>query len=768
MFFRRQKACLEHRKTCQDQIVFCTFIDGVRQYGTLPDHDAYAAFILSRAPGAKFCNELLWSHTATYIDIDSTQTLGQLGFASETDFQEQFCDLLKDCFAKYLNAEIGPGDLFWSCSTREGKTSYHVKVNSSSFYWPVDARKTMKNFFKLVNTCCLNTKGFHYYEQNGDILKQTSILDISVYSANRCLRSLGCCKPGIPTPFTDGGRATHSQIVNHSVTISPEGRKPFELKSVCRVPQTRLVLHTNIFQALAEKLGAEYVSTMGSLIRLRTKGCRICPISQEENRSDNCYFLLKDRGQTVMFGCHNAECTGRLLKVHEFPTEKEFKHYEDYFKLVNNPDRKMSSVVEYMKSCVRYIDCPSDPFFCTTSQIGLPCFNHRLTLTTTNCAKSLFKGYADIVLDIGEEKPVKFSGVLQGLLKERKIPTFRDVLWLPHLKSDVSPEIPRNKLNTFSGFALEQLPETQLDFEKTQLFDLLQRLGGANHKYLFHFLAAKLQKPYQKLPIALCFVNSLEGSGKGTFGAFLEKIFCCSENSYVSFNTLESFSNHFNAVQAQSLFICLEEITAKMGGLKAYAGLLKDKISATTILCEVKNRPRVLLPWYASIIIFSNEFNVISVSRTDRRLVLFESNSEMANNGPYFKKIYQELNDLQILRSAFQYFSSYDVSAFNYRALPPSDVKDKLVELCTPNAVKFQHFLFAQYSGRNSYEVSEEDIYESYKGYCMTYGIKSQSSRHSLVANLKLNCPWLVIEIQNGQKIYSFTDANRIRALDLV
>lgn len=751
-FFRKQKDCLEQRGVAKDAIVFCTFIDGVRHYSSVADHDQYARYILSDEPGSDYANELLWSDTHSYCDLDCPNTLKELGFTQD-QFIEAFSALLVRSFDKHLGVTITPNDCIWSTSSRPGKTSYHVKVVSNVFYWPVSSRKTsMKTFWRLVNEDCLNTKGFHFYQENDESIEQLSILDLSVYSANRCFRSLNCKKFGMDVRFTPiYGSISHSSVVNHCLTVRSEGRKAFSLTSKCKLPPRKTFIHTGLLREIAAKYGAQYVETEGSLVKLRNNGCRVCPINNETNKSDHCFLVLKDHA--IYFGCHNEACSGKLLKVHEL-NGPDYQHYEDYFKLI--PAGDFGSVCKYMKSCIKWVDRTSEPFFVTTSKIGLSCWDHRLHTNQVNFAKTLFKGYADIHLQTDDE-PIKFSKVLGGLMKQRMIPTYADVLWLPHL--DESPPMPKNKLNTFQGFALKDVPSNKIDFTKTQIYDLLVRLCGNQTEYITYlcsFLSCKLQRPYIKFPICLCMINSKEGSGKGTFGVFLEKLFCCGENSYVSFNTLESFTNGFNSIQARALWICLEEVSARKGGLKAFNGLLKDKISSNILLCEVKNKERVQVPWYASIIIFSNEFNVLSVSKNDRRLVCFKSDCSKANDKDYFIAIHRELSDLKIMRAAFDFFRTYDTTQFNYRDIPQSNMKDTLVNLCAPNAVKFHKFFMDQYTGRETYDVSEEDIYETYKAYVESYGMQTKSNRHSVIANLELHC-----ELTRTEVGFMFTDVER-------
>jgi hypothetical protein len=741
MFFKQQP-CLDQRLVSEDQICFCTFVEGRRMYGSVPDPDCYARFLLSEEAGANFSNELLWSDTHTYVDLDAPCTLEELGCTLE-GFMEAFNELLIDQFAKHLGVAIRVSDILWSNGTRPGKTSFHIKI-SCDHYWPAADRPKMKDFFRLVNQQCLVTNGFHFYTTVDDRLQLNSILDLSVYSANRCFRSLGCRKPDSTVLAPISGAVTHSAIIAHMISIScREGLTPFVLKSKCKIPIVNTSIETSALGELAAKFGAKYIETKGSLCILRNDGCRICPINNESNTSDNPYFVLKDKGSTVWFGCHNESCQGQLIQVHTFQGQKLYTYYEDYKLLLNKPDVSVADVAEYLKSTISYIDKPEQPFFVTLRKVGVPCFSNKIDYSEVSCAKALFQRTADIHLvpenAEPDDKPIKFCSVLNSLLKQRRIPTYANVVWRPYLKR--GPSDPR-ELNTFQGFCLSTVKKSNLDFTKTLVYDLLCRL--CNHKqeyitYLCSFIGQKLQCPATKHPIALCFLKSKEGSGKGSFSLFLEKLFSCGSSSHISFNNLQSFASSFNAIQAKALWIVLEEISAKRNCLKEYSGFLKAKISDNTLLCEPKGKERSLVPWFSNLILFSNDFNVLSCSKNDRRLVMFTSDSSKANCKEYFTQIYAELADLKVMRAAFDFFADLDVTEFNYRAIPYSRLKEKLSHVTEKHVTKFHRWLLKnQFCHQASYVFNEADVYSYYKNFCEEYGVNKQADRHYVCTQLEL------------------------------
>ncbi len=149
MFFPKQNQCLEARATSGDEIVFQTLIQGSRRYTSLPTKDHYARFLLSGQHGADYCNELLFSDCHSFLDLDCPSTLEQLGWESEAAFIQAFNALLITCFEKHLTVSLKPNDILWSCSTRPGKTSYHIKINCEHYWTPEQRKGDMKGEFRL-------------------------------------------------------------------------------------------------------------------------------------------------------------------------------------------------------------------------------------------------------------------------------------------------------------------------------------------------------------------------------------------------------------------------------------------------------------------------------------------------------------------------------------------------------------------------------------------------------------------------------------------
>ena len=109
----------------------------------------------------------------------------------------------------------------------------------------------------------------------------------------------------------------------------------------------------------------------------------------------------------------------------------------------------------------------------------------------------------------------------------------------------------------------------------------------------------------------------------------------------------------------------------------------------------------------------------------------------MANNKDYFIAIYKELASLPVMKAAFDWFASLDVSKFNYRAIPYSETKDKLAKCSEKNVTKFHRWLLrTELVGEATFD--ESDLYHNYKVFCEEYGVARVADRTYVCSQLEL------------------------------
>ena len=733
MFTYTQQPALDSRKTNNDEIIAQTTVQNRRVYTTFANKDKYAEFILSDKEGSEFCNELLYGNVSTFIDLDCKLQIPELGFETMQEFISGFNQILIKVYDEYLGLKLNKRNILWSESCRPQKSSFHIVIKNSEFFWKKSQVGTdLREFIKIIRDETLQTQGYHFLVENQGEIKMQSIVDIQVYHTNRCFRTLHCRKPDIHKRLkalknADHIPITHSILVSHMITETDLDKEPYKLLKRRKIQTKKQGISRTLLDRLALQFGCNVHKVSPTLVQLRNATeCRICPITNNcLNLSDNAFMIRKS--EAIWLGCHSECCKGKLKKIHQFETM--FSWYDDYRKILSLPKNEITREVieEYIKNVACFIDLPKNGFFCTSRES----YVKHLPLKSKEIIScpNLFSKHNDIAVII-DNKKLMFSEVLRDLVTTRNIPVFENTVWIPRTNgSKYQPENIKSKYNTFSGFALDQEKETTIDFTKTMIYELIQRLVNYNKEclnFLLNFVSMKINKPFFKTPLILTWCNTRKGCGKGTFKLFLEKLFSCNENILTSYNKIGQFVSNFNSELETCLFLVLEEVSAnKKNGLKEFSGLLKDIASMTEVLVEKKGHDRRITPFYGNVIVFSNELFCVQVTNDNRRHVIFEVNTEKCNDTEFFQSVYQELNDLEILQSAWNFFLKRDISTWDFRKIPKTDLLKRLQRCSEAASIKFARWLF-KLRGTNDITVDETQLYMYWCDFCIETGIPNK------------------------------------------
>ena len=738
-YYRTQQPCFdamgENTMVCQ------TFVQGQRRYCSFPNKQTMVDYSTEDT----YCNELLKGHIQLgYFDLDAEgMSLASLGWKSQEHFTGEFTTFLINQYEKHLGVQLMSKHVLWSTASTPEKLSYHIVVAHPDYYWSqANKCEQFKTFTKILEQESMETDGFHFLTERNNEIHLQSVLDSCVVSKNRCFRMLGCRKPSKVNhlePLKDGKRVPITNALRHKFLITvldPEGRMEPQLKTKF-TPKRSPGLSRTMLSQLAKQYGSKLVKTAGSLIVLRNDGPRKCPIGGEVNESDNAFFVRKHN--CLYLGCHNRECQGRLHKAMQL--ESRFKFYEDHRKILDTPkDERASSLIrEYIVSTTSFVDRPDDAYLVSYSKTNPKIWN----VESSKCVltKTLFKGHGDIVVSCSDrEKPVCFSGVLKDLLQSRKLKTYNDMGWCPYIRSN-PVSYPVNKLNTFSNFALDNDSlETQIDFTQTRIFELLNRLCNFDKtctEYLLNFIALRLQKVGSCKPgIALCFLNSKPGSGKGTLKEFLRSLFACHQTTVVSYNKLSQFTSQFNSELEHAIWLCLEEINSKVRDID---GLIKDMTTTEQIMLEPKGENRRQCDFYGTLLMFSNKIRTLNIARNDRRMCILESNSDQANCKEYFEPIYAEIRNLEVMRAAFLYFANRPIQDFDFRKFPKTKLREQVQKCSSSFEYQFYKHMFVKCLTPNQgcYRFSQPELYEMWRSFSYEYGSANKRDRGYVVASFE-------------------------------
>lgn len=307
------------------------------------------------------------------------------------------------------------------------------------------------------------------------------------------------------------------------------------------------------------------------------------------------------------------------------------------------------------------------------------------------------------------------------------------------------PSYIKNKFNLFSKFEL--LEDNKFFDTKTNFFEgshihkhICYYLSDNNpeiYNYLLDFIAHIIQKPYEK-PDQVILIKSEQGDFKDGLFQFISKLigykYC------VDFINIDNFFNNFNFEQEAKLITLINEISEGGFGTEGFKrhNEYKGKITGKKLRVEKKGIDAYFVNSYSRYINFTNFDRSMLIENSDRRFVMIKSNSEMANNTIYFKPLFDSMEDIDFMKSAFSFFAHRDISLFNPHNGPNSIFKDESKLNSLNNTLTFIKDLWDFRDFDDEFRIHTSALYSLFdKVYRREYGISTGLKRVTFKSQLK-------------------------------
>lgn len=258
-----------------------------------------------------------------------------------------------------------------------------------------------------------------------------------------------------------------------------------------------------------------------------------------------------------------------------------------------------------------------------------------------------------------------------------------------------------------------------------ELFEKLLSITCNNNtllkEYVRNYYAHILQKPFDLPGVGLVYTGG-KGIGKDTKVNFIMK-YILGEKYSQNYSSNKIFFGVHDTDKQNKFLIKLEEASRK--DCLENADELKSIITATTLTYNPKGSKMYSFPNYGRFIFTTNKSNPVDMSDGERRFVILPVSSEMKGNTEFWNTIYKELYNFEAGRSVAEYLLSIDISNFNPRILPVNEYQDAVVK---SEKTDIDFFMDAW----NGEELSSNDLYNSYKEFCITTNLQYSPNSISL------------------------------------
>jgi len=311
---------------------------------------------------------------------------------------------------------------------------------------------------------------------------------------------------------------------------------------------------------------------------------------------------------------------------------------------------------------------------------------------------------------------------------------------------DIYPNItdcPENIFNLWRTFAMEVFTEPyinkqiELDFILNHI-KILCNHDEAVYDYFIKWIAQMIQYPHIKT-IMPTFISG-EGAGKGTLFRLFEKMLG-NEKVYETTNPSRDVWGDFNGIMCNCFLVNLNELSKK--DTMEAEGKIKGLITDNSLTINQKGIPQYKIKSYHRFITTTNKEEPINSSKGDRRNLIIRSSDEKKGDYQYFEKIYNYLEDIDVIRTCYDYFKSIPgMNQFKDIPIPITEYQTNLKELSKTPIEQWLESFTREHINEKCIELLGSEIYELFKSWCNINGIKYDIDSRKLgvrLSNMKIN-----------------------------
>jgi hypothetical protein len=351
------------------------------------------------------------------------------------------------------------------------------------------------------------------------------------------------------------------------------------------------------------------------------------------------------------------------------------------------------------------------------------------------------------------------SKLMEDMQFNGELITYNEVDFYPYLDKDICTS---DALNMFPGFVNKDKTVDYKKFVNSHLYKHIREdfCDGREDEFehLMNHITDMIQDPGNIKEDAHVFY-SVQGAGKDLFGKFMARLLGFNFVTQEA-NADRFFKNPFNANYVCKLLLIFQE-QAEGGTAFTMANRLKHEITKERGALEKKGIDAFDVNNFARIWVFTNNKGAVRVEPGDRRFTLHRINPRHAKNKEYFAPISCEIDDDELIESAFYYFSRYrKLDKVMARMNFTTQFGIEQQEYSLPSALKFLKKLIESKFDNSDMDKSEKDMKFRVKTTKMLEKYKATGNAPSTMTtqfeNLGLESKKMYLKLKNG-KTYSAT-----------
>jgi len=282
---------------------------------------------------------------------------------------------------------------------------------------------------------------------------------------------------------------------------------------------------------------------------------------------------------------------------------------------------------------------------------------------------------------IHQEKGAKF---LQKWLEDPEKRSYEYMEMYPDVGN-----CPEDTFNMWKPFVAEMNEYSKsVDMAKNEagksffLKHILSLVGGNQEHYEFvlMWLSQMVQYPEHK-SIEMCFIGGF-GTGKGLFIKFLSTLLGAAR-VFQTANPQRDIYGAFNGGFVDAFLVCQNE--ANKSNTYGKNDMKKDLITDDTISINIKGGASFTMKSFHRFLTFSNNDDPISLTKGDRRSVIFRGDSVNITNTNYFNEGFAFAEDPDVAKYIYEFLMSHTTKPkITIKDFPENEYQNELVEMNKP------------------------------------------------------------------------------------
>lgn len=680
-------------------------------------------------------------------------------------------------------------DFKWLTSSKDDKLSLHF-VNNEVIFNDIQSQKAFWEEYaeyQHENYSCLD----YLYLTKDKQIDIRSIIDLSVYSANKFLRCIYCSKNGdkrILKPYDIGREKIIEGKVNIldyfiNITedklnkIEEEKQEKIKIKKKKNKKYSYAKYKVDEVSELIQKLidngtipDVTFKCFNGKVFELRNIGLRKCLVSEgDEHKSNNayCYVTKSFNKLNIYYACHSSRCKDKKPKLIysqnknqnfiDYPVIDKMDKFDwnmfvDYFssKIFDSFEDLVSELIQHTKRVLIYVRFRTGFYIKKDDYFEEDNDDYREDeLFTQN---EDFKGLNDFNLRYKKKeckKPtcIPFAKFIKKYDNLKIVPTYNKIICNP------SKNVKSKYFNVWKGFKAKELES----FEKSKIEGILnyiyEVLADSNqdvYDYIIKIMAKSYQYPNKPAEGSLL-LYGLPGSGKSTICDFLKIV--NGMHAVSEMNSIDQCTGTFNGHLLGAKLVIVNEIADRTGNANDNFDKIKHYITDQHLPIRQMQKDLYTAPNMTFWIFISNH-KYFKLDKFDRRYLCCEVSSKYMNDKDgYFTKLRKKYFNLESASHFYTFLlKGVDLTDFNPDKIPMTKLKKELTESSQNSAEKFLRFIKDWYENKDEKKNSDDDedddeynmvadyirnkkyilktkIWELYKKYCKYAEVRHKFTR---------------------------------------